>query len=256
MRPDPAEQYEQYNELIEDLCSYPGLQSNVSDFRVPTVICYGPDGSVRACGAEAEALEHDFDTDLVDLADEDSASDNLIFLRRYVLFVVQSPSTLISRHHSTRCRFKLHLRPDELDANDPVKRNLPPLPAGKTIVRVFADFLVYLFACARKYIKESAMNGEAVWKRVQNEIEFVLAHPNGWEGPQQGKMREAAILAKLVPNDDAGRARVHFVTEGEASIHYCILNGLINDLENDDDNVRETTVLVLAAGLNDFLTRL
>ena len=99
------------------------------------------------------------------------------------------------------------------------------------------------------------MNGEAVWKRVQNEIEFVLAHPNGWEGLQQSKMREATILAKLVPNTDAGRARVHFVTEGEASIHYCILNGLINDSE-DDDSVRAMIILIRPADSDDFLTRL
>ena len=210
---------------------------------------------MRACGAEAEALEHSLDTGLVDLADEDPVRDNSIFLRRYVLFVVRFLSVLISRHCATRCRFKLHLRPDELDASGPVKKHLPPLPAGKTIVRVFADFLVYLFACARKYIKESAMNGEAVWSRVENEIEFVLAHPNGWEGLQQSKMREAAILAKLVSNTDAGRARVHFVTEGEASIHYCILNGLINDSE-DDDSVRAMVVLIHPADSDDFLTRL
>lgn len=51
---------------------------------------------------------------------------------------------------------------------------------------------------------------------------FILCHPNGWKGAQQGRMREAAIKAGLVPDTKEGRNRVQFVTEGEASLHYCI----------------------------------
>ena len=40
-----------------------------------------------------------------------------------------------------------------------------------------------------------------------------------------------AILAGLVPDTDAGRSRVHFVTEGEASVHYCVQHGLIGGSE-------------------------
>ena len=43
---------------------------------------------------------------------------------------------------------------------------------------------------------------------------------------QQAQMRQAAIRAGLVPDTDAGRARVCFVTEGEASLHLCIQRGL------------------------------
>lgn len=91
---------------------------------------------------------------------------------------------------------------------------------------VFADFLAYLFHCARKYIVETHPNGESLWTSVQDRIEVVLSHPNGWEGAQQGHMREAAVLAGLVPDTVAGHSRVHFVTEGEASLHYCVNSGL------------------------------
>ena len=127
--------------------------------------------------------------------------------------------------------FKLHLRPDSVSASDVIKKNLPPLPFGKSIVQVFADFLKYLFACARKYIIESVANGKSLWSQVERDVVFVLAHPNGWEGPQQNKMRDAAVLAGLVPDTNAGRDRIHFVTEGEASVHYCIQNGLIGNEE-------------------------
>lgn len=35
-------------------------------------------------------------------------------------------------------------------------------------------------------------------------------------------MRDAAIRGGLVPNTPAGRERIEFVTEGEASFHWCI----------------------------------
>ncbi len=55
---------------------------------------------------------------------------------------------------------------------------------------------------------------------------FVLSHPNGWEGTQQSQMRTAAILAGLIPDTPTGNARLSFVTEGEASLHFAIQNGL------------------------------
>ncbi|KAI0734054.1 hypothetical protein C8Q72DRAFT_927570, partial [Fomitopsis betulina] len=38
--------------------------------------------------------------------------------------------------------------------------------------------------------------------------------------------RRAAILAGLVPDTAAGKAKIHFVTEGEASFHFCVVSGL------------------------------
>ena len=101
-----------------------------------------------------------------------------------------------------------------------------PLPPGKDVVSIFADFLRYLFLCTKQYIVETNRSGASTWESVADQIEVVLSHPNGWEGLQQGKMRQAAVLAGLVPDNAAGHARVHFVTEGEASMHYCIEHGL------------------------------
>lgn len=53
-----------------------------------------------------------------------------------------------------------------------------------------------------------------------------MAHPNGWQGKQQSQMRDAAVVAGLIPYSDAGHQRLRFVTEGEASLHFCIRNGL------------------------------
>jgi hypothetical protein len=100
------------------------------------------------------------------------------------------------------------------------------LPPGKTVIDVFADFLAYLFKCAKDYIVEALPNGTSLWGSVQNRIEVILSHPNGWEGLQQGKMREAAVMAGIVPDNNAADVRVHFVPEGEASLHYCVDMGM------------------------------
>ena len=123
-------------------------------------------------------------------------------------------------------RFKLHLRPEHLDSTAISQRDLPPLPPDLTAVDVLADFLGYLFACTRRYICETHSSGESFWDSVQDQIVFVLSHPNGWEGLQQSKMRRAAVAAGLVPDTSEGRSRVRFVTEGEASLNFCVNGGL------------------------------
>jgi hypothetical protein len=95
------------------------------------------------------------------------------------------------------------------------------LPKGKTIIDVFADFMRYLFDSTKTLFIASEPNGELRWNSVSNNIELVLAHPNGWGGPQQMQLRTAAARAGIVPDTPDGRSRVHFVTEGEASFNFC-----------------------------------
>ena len=70
------------------------------------------------------------------------------------------------------------------------------------------------------------MHVRRLWSQVEKNIQFVLSHPNGWEGAQQTKMRRAAVYGRLVPDTNEGKARIWFVTEGEASLHYCLDSGL------------------------------
>jgi len=104
--------------------------------------------------------------------------------------------------------------------------DIPPLPLNKSVIDVFADFLQYLLRCAGDYIKDTHANGQDLWNSVKADIDFVLSHPNGWEGTQQADMRKAAVLAKLIPDTPAGHSRLTFVTEGEASLHFAIASGL------------------------------
>lgn len=104
--------------------------------------------------------------------------------------------------------------------------HIPPLPLGKTVVEVLADFLKYLNDCARQYIQEVHPGiGSSLW--AGSEIHYILSHPNGWEGSQQALMKQAAEKAGLVP--PGGRNKLTFITEGEASLNRCIEKGLMTE---------------------------
>ena len=92
------------------------------------------------------------------------------------------------------------------------------LPKGKTIIDVFADFMRYLYDSTETLFKASEPNVK--WDSI-SVIELVLTHPNGWGGPQQSQLRTAAVKAGLIQDSPADHARVHCVTEGEASFNFC-----------------------------------
>ena len=118
------------------------------------------------------------------------------------------------------------------------------LPPGKNdVIEVFADFYSYMYERARNYIKETHGNGDLLWESFGDDIDFILSHPNGWEGAQQGAMRKAALKAGLVPDTLEGRERIRFVTEGEASFHFCISNGMISDSVKVSQNSTDTSDL-------------
>ena len=139
--------------------------------------------------------------------------------------VTFSHNGIVIRVHLSFQRFKLHLR-SKVGAGRSVGSDLIPLPFDKTVVEVFADFLRYLLECASSYIQDTHANGTDLWNSVESDIDFVLSHPNGWEGEQQSEMRRAAVLAKLIPDNESGHSRISFVTEGEASLHFSVENGL------------------------------
>ncbi|PBK65408.1 hypothetical protein ARMSODRAFT_940355 [Armillaria solidipes] len=197
---------------IKGVTRFPSQEHVGNDAKIPTIMYYDQTGNVRAIGAEA------LKENIVEQAEEDG-------------WVKYS-------------EFKLHLRPTVKSEPDTViQDSVPPLPPGKDIVSVFSDFFRYLFDCGKKFILESHQTGTTFWESIENQIEFVLSHPNGWEGEQQGKMREAAVRAGLVPDYDEGYGRVHFVTEGEASLHFCIHHGLSSHVHED-----EAVVIVDAGG--------
>lgn len=128
----------------------------------------------------------------------------------------------------TENRWKLNLAPKTLCEKLPAGY-APTLPQGLSIVDVFADFMKYLFACAKSYIKDSHAFGNSTWDSVKEDVIFILGHPNGWGGAEQVTMRRAAVKAKLIPDTGEGHDRIQFVTEGEASFNFCVNNGISGD---------------------------
>jgi hypothetical protein len=153
-------------------------------------------------------------------------------------------------------RWKLHLRAKHLASSHIREDDIPPLPRGKSAVQVLADFMRYLFQCARTYIQQSHLN---LWRSVENSIEFVLTHPNGWEGPQQQQIRRAVELAGLISSKDK-QSHVHLLTEGEASLHFCVANVIASDafsspiavsdfpVEEEDQSGSQGVLIVDAGG--------
>ncbi|GAA6055821.1 hypothetical protein JCM3770_004776 [Rhodotorula araucariae] len=114
--------------------------------------------------------------------------------------------------------FKLLLSPESLRSGVPDPW-LPPLPAGKNVVDVIADFL----RCAWRYAKR--MITEEIGSVVDlNAADVLLTVPAAWDAAACSLMRESAIRAGLVQSsrggDTAWRDRLHIITEPEAgAIH-------------------------------------
>ncbi|KIJ14485.1 hypothetical protein PAXINDRAFT_115792 [Paxillus involutus ATCC 200175] len=192
---------------IHGVSRYPAQEHVGGDNKIPSILYYDRQGTVQAVGAEA-LQQH-----VIEQAEEE----RWIKLEWWEFFYLL-----------TATRWKLHLRAKHLASSHIKDDDIPSLPEGKSAVQVLADFMQYLLTCARSYIIESRVNGANIWRSVEDGIEFILTHPNGWEGPQQQQIRRAAQLAGLVPNEE-GQARIHLLTEGEASLHFCVTHILASD---------------------------
>jgi hypothetical protein len=114
-------------------------------------------------------------------------------------------------YHVLHRRWKLLLRPSHLPIIQDL--DLPPLPPNVTLDDVFAHHLGYVKDQVKEYITTTYGEGESLWDTLSQTMYVILTTPNGWEGRQQRRMREAAIRSGLV--DKAGGRRVKFVTEAE-----------------------------------------
>ncbi|KIM25808.1 hypothetical protein M408DRAFT_330992 [Serendipita vermifera MAFF 305830] len=125
--------------------------------------------------------------------------------------------------------FKLHLHPDSMKVVDeppeygsdvPPTFEVPSLPTGVTLKKVYKHFLKYLWDHAQSFFINNTVDGERIWNRLGDKAHIVLATPNGWDTTQQGFLRQAMIDAGIITKED--EERLSFVTEGEASVHYAL----------------------------------
>ncbi|PBK65412.1 hypothetical protein ARMSODRAFT_891913 [Armillaria solidipes] len=180
---------------------FPAQDNSSGNAKIPTVLYYDQSGDLMAAGAEA------LDEGVIRSAEDEG-------------WVKYS-------------RFKLHLRPRWAHTQE-INDALAPLPPGKDVIEVFGDFYAYLVQCTMTFIQESHQNGSDVLSSCEDHIEYIISHPNGWEGIQQKKLRRAAVYAGIIPDNDRGQERIHFVTEGEASLHFCIDRGLSSFIKDEE----------------------
>ena len=207
---------------------FPAHELARGDAKVPSLLYYDQDGNFKAAGAEVLA-EH-----ITQTADTESwTKAEWLVVRR-----IQAPVCSLMKP-----RWKLHLRPNHLASSINPEDDLPPLPTGKSAVDVLTDFVKYLSQCAKTYIEEHHL--AFTWSTHEDSTEYIFTHPNGWEGVQQQLYRRAIEDAGLIPSTPEGRSRVHMLSEGEASLHFCVPNLLNGEVAND---VPRGVVIIDAGG--------
>ncbi|PPQ85044.1 hypothetical protein CVT25_010255 [Psilocybe cyanescens] len=147
---------------IRSVTRFPAEDHVGGNSKIPTIIHYDKHGGLRAVGAEAkrEGIE-------ADAEDEEWTK-----AEWQVLYILPKDCAHFFTPVLWSFRFKLHLCPQSSSAALIASHAIPPLPKGKTVIDVFADFLRY-------------PNGADMWQNLETRTDFVLTHPNSWEGTQQ-----------------------------------------------------------------------
>ncbi|KAG9313675.1 hypothetical protein JVU11DRAFT_6020 [Chiua virens] len=192
--------------------TFPTQELVQSDAKIPSLLYYDKDGVFKAAGAEVLAES-----------------------------VIQ---TALAEGWTKAEWWKLYLRPKYFSSSINPDDELPPLPAGSSAVNVLTDFIKYLFQCAKKYIQER--HRALAWSLITDSIEYIFTLPNGWEGIQHQLYRRAIEEAGLVPSTPEGRSRVHMLSEGEASLHFCVPN--LSNVWSADQSAPEGVVVIDAGG--------
>jgi hypothetical protein len=178
--------------------------------QIPTILAY-QNGEAKFCGAEA-----------VDYLD-----DNEYEIARWFKVGFIYLNWWIGLLYSV---FELHLHPESMKISDQppaygstgsTSFEIPELPKGVSLEKVYTDFIKYVYNAARNFFVNGTPNGFNIWNRLRDSIIVVLCTPNGWDISQHTFLRKVAIRAGLVTESDADR-RLEFITEGEASVHYAL----------------------------------
>jgi len=111
--------------------------------------------------------------------------------------------------------------PPEYGTDTPPTFEVPTLPTGVTLKKIYKHYLKYLWDHAQNFFINNTVDGERIWNRLGDKSFIVLATPNGWDTTQQGFLRQAVIDAGIISKGQ-DEDRLSFVTEGEASVHYAL----------------------------------
>ncbi|CCO29727.1 Heat shock 70 kDa protein 12A [Rhizoctonia solani AG-1 IB] len=122
--------------------------------------------------------------------------------------------------------FKFHLHPSEIKRRQDF--SLEPLPSGLSLIQIYTDYMAYLLNHTKIFFGDHVLNGSRVWESYHQDMTVVFAHPNGWGIREQGFLRRAAIAAGFVMRDKA-HCNIQFVSEAEASVHFCMFHSDLHE---------------------------
>ncbi|KIL55734.1 hypothetical protein M378DRAFT_134141 [Amanita muscaria Koide BX008] len=180
---------------IRPVTRFSGQREENGKSKICSVVCYDKDGNVIAVGPETDPEVNPM---LSEIDDVRQAEWSVCEINVNHFFYS------VERQHSNKRKIPRPVM-DEFKAPD----------------QVFTDFLQYLFKSAKEYIIETERNLDPTFSWASIEKNFVLTHPNEWGKRQQSQMRDVAVAAGLVSRATA-TDRITFVTEGEASLHFCL----------------------------------
>lgn len=87
--------------------------------------------------------------------------------------------------------------------------------------QVYSDFLRYLLEQTQRSFEARIVDGKKIWQDYRPNMEVVIGHPNGYGTRQQALLRSAAVAAGFTASEQA-ETHIRFVTEAEASVHFCL----------------------------------
>ncbi|KAL5632506.1 hypothetical protein ACGC1H_005453 [Rhizoctonia solani] len=183
------------SQVIHRVTRWPGQEAHNQQSKIPTLVWYDTSKKAVSFGAEAQLY-----------TTEEQAEDNGWILAKY---------------------FKLHLHPSDMQTKHELK--LDPLPPGVSLRQIYSDFLGYLLKHTKTYFEDRILDGKSIWERHSPDMEVIIAHPNGWGLREQQFLRSATIAAGFSTPDQAS-SKVRFVTEAEASVHFCIHHTNLGDV--------------------------
>ncbi|CAE6421679.1 unnamed protein product [Rhizoctonia solani] len=175
------------DQMLNRVDKWPGQEAQNFSGKIPTLVWYNSLGEAVSFGAEA--------------------------LSPRIQAEAEENGWQLAKH------FKLRLHPKDLKAKHGLA--LDPLPYGVNLSTIYADFLRYLLGHTRKCFETTIINGSEIWQTHSPSMEIIIAHPNGWGPREQAFLRTSSVVAGFTFAEDA-LDRVHFVTEAEASVHFCM----------------------------------
>ena len=70
----------------------------------------------------------------------------------------------------------------------------------------------------------------ALWRTAEDDLQFVLSRPNGWEGTQQTKMGRDVVYGGIISDTVQTPERQELALSQEANLQTCVLNGLTQEM--------------------------